>query len=85
MTIDEVESMKQALIHMRESKDVELKKAKKGLPESFWESYSSFANTTGGLIVFGVNEGATDNEIVGVEDSQKIVADYGIYYLMRVK
>lgn len=75
MTIDEIESMKQALIHMRESKDVELKKAKKGLPESFWESYSSFANTTGGLIVFGVNEGATDNEIVGVEDSQKIVAD----------
>lgn len=60
---------------MRESNDIELKKAKKGLPESFWESYSSFANTTGGLIVFGVNEAFPDNEIVGVEDSQKIVAD----------
>ena len=39
------------------------------------QSYSSFANTNGGLIVFGVNEGVTDNEIVGVEDSQKIVSD----------
>ncbi|NMK39869.1 RNA-binding domain-containing protein [Megasphaera elsdenii] len=75
MPIDEMNSMKQALIHMRESNDIELKKAKKGLPESFWESYSSFANTTGGLIVFGVNEAFPDNEIVGVEDSQKIVAD----------
>lgn len=75
MPIDEMNSMKQALIHMRESNNIELKKAKKGLPESFWESYSSFANTTGGLIVFGVNEAFPDNEIVGVEDSQKIVAD----------
>lgn len=75
MPIDEMNSMKQALIHMRESNDIKLKKAKKGLPESFWESYSSFANTTGGLIVFGVNEAFPDNEIVGVEDSQKIVAD----------
>lgn len=75
MPIDEMNSMKQALIHMRESNAIELKKAKKGLPESFWESYSSFANTTGGLIVFGVNEAFPDNEIVGVEDSQKIVAD----------
>jgi hypothetical protein len=39
MTINGIESMKQVLIHLKEGTDVELKKAKKGLPESFWESY----------------------------------------------
>ena len=37
MTINGIESMKQVLIHLKEGTDVELKKAKKGLPESFWE------------------------------------------------
>lgn len=36
--------------------NLECKKAESKLPNSLWETYSSFANTDGGLILFGVEE-----------------------------
>ncbi len=36
--------------------NLECKKAESKLPSSVWETYSSFANTEGGLILFGVEE-----------------------------
>ena len=41
----------------KESDHVEFKHGKGGFPsKSFWESYSSFANTDGGVIIIGVKE-----------------------------
>lgn len=53
---------------------VELKQAS-DLPKSFWESYSAFSNTAGGLIILGVQEGQPHNELVGVGNAQKIITN----------
>ncbi len=44
------------LLANKESGEVEFKSAKGGFPGSFWETYSSFANTDGGVVIFGVRE-----------------------------
>lgn len=44
------------LMEERESSEIEFKSAAGGFPKSFWETYSSFANTDGGTIVLGIKE-----------------------------
>ena len=65
-----VDDLKKWLLNVHEKYYIELKKASE-LPNSFWESYSSFSNTSGGWIVLGVAESNPTNEIVGVGNSEK--------------
>ena len=58
---------------LREDITHELKTSKTSLSSSFWETYSSFANTNGGTVYLGIKRIAQgNNEIVGVDDPFKI-------------
>ena len=50
------------LLRFGEHINLECKKAESKLPNSVWETYSSFANTDGGLILFGVEENMREND-----------------------
>ena len=39
-----------------EDAELEFNGAKGGFPGSFWETYSTFANTGGGIIILGVKK-----------------------------
>lgn len=60
---------------------VECKKARNSLPNSVWETYSSFANTCGGTILLGIEENENESDrmrrftITGVENAEKIRKD----------
>lgn len=60
-----------------EKVNVEVKAAQGGIPNSIWETYSSFANTFGGTIILGIKEDKeTKNFIpVGVSEPQKMLSD----------
>lgn len=61
----------------KEGNRLEVKKAAGGIPASVWETYSSFANTDGGIILLGVDE-QKDGSLVatGVADAGKMVKDF---------
>ena len=43
-------------VHVGETTDWEFKSARGGFPGSFWETYSAFANTDGGIVILGARE-----------------------------
>ncbi len=49
------EELREWLLNVHEKYCVELKKAQE-LPNAFWETYSSFCNTAGGVIVLRSEE-----------------------------
>jgi len=59
-------------LSLPESRDLEYKSAKGGLPGNMWETYSAMANTDGGTIVLGVAEKNGLPEIQGIENLHQI-------------
>lgn len=54
--MDTLKEYLDGLLSEQENVEVEFKHAHGGFPGSFWETYSAFANTNGGIIIFGVKE-----------------------------
>ena len=61
---------------------LECKKAESTLPDSVWETYSSFANTDGGVILLGVEEHVKETEFerrfsfVGVNNPTRRITEF---------
>ena len=70
------------LLKYGEKIDLECKKAESNLPKSIWETYSSFANTNGGTILFGITENINETELskrftfTNIENADKIISDF---------
>jgi len=61
------------LVKQGEVVHTECKDASGGLPDSLWESYSSFANTDGGVILLGVKEVDRKFSIAGVPKAATLI------------
>jgi predicted HTH transcriptional regulator len=61
----------------REGNRLEAKEAQGGIPGSIWETYSSFANTNGGIILLGVTE-LPDKALkaIGLSDPDMLVKQF---------
>lgn len=62
----------------KENTRIEAKKAVGGLPHSIWETYSAFANTSGGVILLGVAENKKDKTLYPVDlpDPNRLIAQF---------
>ena len=61
------------LVKQGEVVHTECKDASGGLPDALWESYSSFANTDGGVILLGVKEVDRKFSIAGVPKAATLI------------
>lgn len=75
MDVEELESQL-ALLRSYGAEDgrIEAKRTERKLPESVVETMSAFANTTGGLIILGVDE-SVGFAVTGVTEPAKVLAD----------
>ncbi|NLZ83695.1 MAG: ATP-binding protein, partial [Clostridiales bacterium] len=61
----------------REDNRREVKKARGGLPESLWETYSAFANSYGGVIILGAKENPDGSWVTtGLENEGKLLKEF---------
>ena len=57
-------------VHVGETTDWEFKSARGGFPGSFWETYSAFANTDGGIVILGAREDDRGVQLDGLTAAQ---------------
>ena len=60
------------LLSGHEWNDVEFKRAQRGVPDSAYETVSSFSNTSGGWLIFGIHDNGGQYEIAGVIKVDKL-------------
>lgn len=72
MTLDE---LRQRLTQI-EWRDIEFKRAQRGVPNDAYSTVSAFANTGGGHIVFGVSQANGQFEVVGVLEPDRVQNDF---------
>jgi predicted HTH transcriptional regulator len=61
---------------LKENNRIEAKRATGGLPRSIWETYSAFANSSGGYILLGVEEKEDRTlQAVTLPDPERLVAE----------
>lgn len=60
-----------------EKVNIEVKAAQGGVPNSIWETYSSFANTFGGTIILGIGEDKETKKFIpmGIADADKMIKE----------
>ena len=63
------------LLATPETDRVEFKESQSTLPQSFWDSYSAFANTDGGIILLGVKEKDGHYHVQGVKNAEKLMQE----------
>ena len=59
---------------MYENQQLEFKTAKGGFPKSFWETYSAFSNTRGGIVYLGISELPDKTIISSLLNSKDIIS-----------
>lgn len=65
------------ILSQKERINIEAKLAHGGLPNSVWDTYSSFANTFGGTILLGVDEDKQTKELIpkGVSSPDQMISN----------
>lgn len=72
MTENELIKLIEKIINLRsETTNVEIKKAKYGCPEALYDTLSSFSNTSGGVIIFGIDE-KNGYKIEGIDNPDEL-------------
>jgi ATP-dependent DNA helicase RecG len=65
------------LAQYRENNQFEVKSAESGLPQSLWETYSAFANTSGGSLILGIKENKDHSlTVTGITGQERLLKEF---------